>query len=510
MIAQLGDRWILLVTGVAMLIVAGLVNWLAPAKRRRLRRTVIQFGLYLVLELVADALGASGERAWAARLGVAGDLLGAYTQVNLVALTLFDVMLPVIRLPVAFIVTDLFVGAAYLVVTFVLLRGAGMDFGSLIATSAIVSGILALSLQATLGNILGGIALQLDHSISEGDWIQLPDGQQGKVRAIHWRHTVVETRNWDTLIVPNSNLLAANILILGKREGAAPLHRMWVYFHVDFRYPPSRVIEVVRTALLAAPIERVAADPPPSVICMDLAKDGRDSFGYYAVRYWLTDLAVDDPTSSAVRERIYAALRRADIPLARAAQTIYFAPEADRSPEQRKAKRHGERLAALAGVELFSTLTDAEREHLAGHVIYAPFAAGEIITHQGAVAHWLYILVSGQAEIRVNSPDGPAKKIATLTPCAVFGEMGLLTGAPRAADVVAIGATECYRLDKAAFEQIIRERPEIADGMATVMAKRRRELFAANDAPGKAREEEDHEAAKILGKIRGFFGLGGD
>jgi hypothetical protein len=50
---------------------------------------------------------------------------------------------------------------------------------------------------------------------------------------------------------------------------------------------------------------------------MDLAKDTRDSFAYYAARYWLTDLAVDDPTSSAVRARIYAALRRASIPLAR-------------------------------------------------------------------------------------------------------------------------------------------------------------------------------------------------
>ena len=32
--------------------------------------------------------------------------------------------------------------------------------------------------------------------------------------------------------------------------------------------------------------------------------------------------------------------------------------------------------------------------------MYAPFAAGETITRQGAVAHWLYILVHGPAEIR--------------------------------------------------------------------------------------------------------------
>ena len=49
---------------------------------------------------------------------------------------------------------------------------------------------------------------------------------------------------------------------------------------------------------------------------MDFSRDGKESIAYYAVRYWLIDLATDDPTSSRVRARIYTALKRADIPLA--------------------------------------------------------------------------------------------------------------------------------------------------------------------------------------------------
>jgi small-conductance mechanosensitive channel len=509
LVQHFGERWTILATGAAIIVVAWFINRFAPTKRKRIRRTVIQFGLYFALEVASYVAFAAGYELWGGRVGVLADLFAAFTVVNLGALLIFDVALPAIRLDVAFIVADLFVGAAYIISTILLLRNAGMDFGSVIATSAIVSGVLALSLQATLGNILGGIALQLDNSISQGDWVQLPDGTQGKVLAIHWRHTVVETRNWDTIIVPNSSLLASNIIILGKREGAAIQHRMWVYFHIDYRFSPSRVIEVVRTAMLAAPIERVAADPPPSVICYDLAKDGRDSFGYYAVRYWLTDLAIDDPTSSAVRERIYAALRRANIPLARSAQTVFFAPDERRHPEERLERHHADRLVVLAGVELFTTLTPTERESLADHLTYAPFGNAEIITHQGAVAHWLYILVSGKAEIRVNTDGAPPKLIATLTAPAVFGEMGLMTGEPRSADVVSIGASECYRLDKAAFELIIRERPEIADGMARVMAKRRVELFSVRDSPHQRAADEESEAEHIVKRIRGFFGLGG-
>ncbi len=75
---------------------------------------------------------------------------------------------------------------------------------------------------------------------------------------------------------------------------------MWVYFNVDFRFAPSRVVQVVTDGLRAAPIENVAPDPLPNVVCMDHRDEGhpRDAYGAtYAVRYWLIDLAADDPTS---------------------------------------------------------------------------------------------------------------------------------------------------------------------------------------------------------------------
>jgi small-conductance mechanosensitive channel len=507
---HLAERWAFLLLGVAIVVVAWFVNRFAPGKRQAIRRVLIPFALYLVLWGISATFAAGKAPDWAERIRLAADLFESFTVVNLAAIAVFDVALPAIKVDAAGIIADLFIGASYIVAVLATVRGAGVSLGSVITTSAVVSGVLALSLQTTLGNILGGVALQLDHSIHEGDWLQLPDGTQGKVRAIHWRHTVVETRNWDTVIVPNSNLLAANILILGKRTGAPVQHRMWVYFNVDFRHAPTRVIRVVEDALRAAPIDRVATDPPPNVICYDFAKDGRDSFGYYAVRYWLTDLANDDPTSSAVRERVYAALRRADIPLARPTQTVFFAPDDARDADARMARHRAERAAVLAGVELFHPLTDAERLHLADHLIPAPFARGETITRQGAVAHWLYILTRGRADI-VAHVDGDPKPhhVASLEAPALFGEMGLMTGAPRTADVVALTDLECYRLDKEGFQEVITKRPAVAEAMAKTMAKRRIELDAARDGvPVESRRgDETSEAERILRRIQSFFGL---
>jgi CRP-like cAMP-binding protein len=364
---------------------------------------------------------------------------------------------------------------------------------SVVTTSAVVSGVLAISMQATLGNILGGVAIQLDGSVHVGDWVQLADATQGRVIAIHWRHTVIETRNWDTLIVPNSNLLSQNILILGKRTGKPVQHRMWVYFNVDFRYAPPHVIDVVREALGASPIEGVADDPKPTVIAYDFAKDGRDSFGYYAARYWLTDLANDDPTSSRVRARIFTALRRAGIPLARPAQTLFV--EAN-EVETDRTKRHA--------------LTPEERAFVSAHLTYAPFTAGETCTHQGAVAHWLYVLCSGKVEIRRHVEGGTlAKAVAVLEGPTFFGEMGLMTGEPRTADVVALTDVECFRLDKTGLQRVLEERPEAAEQFSKTLAKRRVELLAAagglDDEARKAKMASEEN--RILEKIQEFFGL---
>ncbi len=285
---------------------------------------------------------------------------------------------------------------------------------------------------------------------------------------------------------------------------------MWVYFNVDFRYMPTQVIAVVNEALQSAPIPNVSPTPAPHAICLDLAKDDRDSFACYAVRYWLMDLAVDGPTSSDVRARIYAALRRASIPLARPAFTTFFAPNEDHDDKTRVDRLSRRRIAAVESTEIFRILTDEERRYLASHLRYAPFTRGETMTRQGAVAHWLYIVTSGKAEVRVHTePEDKGTRIAVIEAPGFFGEMGMMTGAPRAADVIALTDVECYRLDKEGFETIVKDRPEIVDEISKTLARRRIDLFLARedlDEGAKSVRQATEEAA-ILTRIRSFFAL---
>ena len=506
--------WTLVLMGLGLVLLAGLIGRVAPRKKKRIRRATILFMLYLTTFALAAVLGKVHAEGWSRRVWFLADLFEVLIVIDLVAILLFDLVLLALRIEIANIVHDLALGAAYILAFIGMLHRSGVHLSGIVATSAVVTAVLALSLQATLGNIIGGVALQLDDSIHIGDWLQLPNGQQGKVKAIRWRHTMVETRNWDTIVVPNSALLGEHIIILGEREDQPVQHRMWVYFNVDFRFSPEEVINVVEDALQSTPIPNVAAFPPPNCICYDYSKSqqGGESYANYAIRYWLTDLGADDPTSSAVRVRLYVALKRAGIPLAVPGQTIWVSMDDPEHKDRKQQREIAHRVSALANIEMLVSLSPEERVRLAEGMRLAPFGRGEIITRQDAAAHWLYVLTRGEVEVKVRGEGGIEKLVTRLSSPNVFGEMGVMTGERRTATISAATEVECYRIDKEVFKAVLRNRPEMAEIISQVMARRRVELAAVRenlDAEAKKRRVKE-ERNKIFGSIQSFFGLDDD
>ncbi|MEP7053245.1 MAG: mechanosensitive ion channel family protein [Pseudomonadota bacterium] len=504
------DSWLVFAGfALAIVVVAGFLRLLPAAPRRRLRRSVILLGFYASTLVAGLALRWAHAPGVVLGLGVASQLLQLLLVINLVAIAVFDLLLRACRVDYPDILHDVLVGAAYLVAFGFLMHQVGVNVTSIVATSAVVTAVVGLSLQATLGNVVGGISLQLDDSVNEGDWVELENKTQGQVKKIRWRHTVLETRDWDTLIVPNGQLMTQQIKVLGKRAGQPVQHRMWVYFNVDFRYAPAEVMRAVNDSLQGAPIPGVANEPKAHCICFDLARENRDSFCYYAVRYWLTDLARDDPTSSLVRERIFAALKRAQVPLAIPAKTVFVSPDDIEHRDRKRTRELESRLRALSAIDLFVTLSEDEQRALASSARLAPFSAREVITHQGATAHWLYVLLKGKALVRVATDGGEARQVAVLEAPSFFGEMALMTGQPREATVIAETDVECLRVAREDVESLIKNRPEIATEISAVLAQRRVELLAVReglDADAK-RHRLSTEHSRILHAVRDFFAL---
>jgi len=88
----------------------------------------------------------------------------------------------------------------------VLLSTVGrVDLTGIVATSAVLTAVIGLSFQDTWQHdgrdgAAGGAFNR------RRDWIHI-DNQEGVVKEIRWRHTSIETRNWDTIIIPNTVLM---------------------------------------------------------------------------------------------------------------------------------------------------------------------------------------------------------------------------------------------------------------------------------------------------------------
>ncbi|HYO92033.1 MAG TPA: mechanosensitive ion channel domain-containing protein, partial [Pyrinomonadaceae bacterium] len=177
-----------------------------PAERMRVRGSVILFAVSFLGMLASGVLqsyGASDNRVtaldsayrWVKWLSL---FIEAVAVINLASVFLFDVLLDKVRLKPPRIMRDLLIAFTYIVAAITLLSQSGVDLTGIVATSAVITAVIGFSLQDTLGNIMGGMALQMERTIGVGDWVRI-DQQEGRVKEIRWRQTSIETRNWDTV-----------------------------------------------------------------------------------------------------------------------------------------------------------------------------------------------------------------------------------------------------------------------------------------------------------------------
>ena len=479
-----------------------------PAARRHLKASALlalsaAAGLLLAATLRSIGVAPASALFRAAR-GISCFLLDV-AVINTLGTLAFDISLSRLRLVVPALLIDLIRAVAYLLAALAVLSDNGVNLTGIIATSAVMTAIIAFSLQETLGNVIGGMVLHLERSLAPGDTIRL-GGEEGTVRQIRWRQTTIETGAGDTIIVPNSVLMKDRVVIVGRRAGQPSRTLRTVSFGVYYDRAPNAVIECIERTFREDPPKNVAAEPPPRCLVGEFA----DGAILYKLSYWLTDVSAGASADSAVRARLYYALSREGIKLSNPSRAVIVVQKDEDVQERSRDLESERRLTALKGVDIFAALSAEELGLLSRRLKKTPFSRDETLTRQGAEANWLYILHSGEAEVRLSSSDGAARQtVATLRAGDFMGEMGLMTGEPRSATVVALTDVGCYRLDRDGFTDIISRRPEIAESISLVLAKRRVELEAARGSIDEQarRERVSKTQAALLTRIRGFFSL---
>ena len=113
------------------------------------------------------------------------------------------------------------------------------------------------------------------------------------------------------------------------------------------------------------------------------------------------------------------------------------------------------RLDLLRQTPLFAGLTDAELETLARDLGHHTFAPGVIIFHRGAPGNTLYLVEFGRVRIFLLGDAGQEITLNFHDPGECFGEIALLTQAPRTASVRALDATRLLALHKGDFDRLL-------------------------------------------------------
>jgi small-conductance mechanosensitive channel len=373
----------------------------------------------------------------------------------------------------------LFAAAAMTILLFVFDQPAT----GLITVSSVVIAVIGFALRNVISDVFAGIALSIDHPYRIGDWIETAQGSAGKVSEITWRTTRLMDRNGFVIIVPNG--LAAGQRLINYGDGERD-------YRTALRVPldPTIPRNVARRILLSGALDagRQIDGLSPDVLLTEYS----DGASIYVVRFRVPDFGREAACRDAVASCVLHALHCTG-------QTIYQSNPCG----PRELPRISPREALLSQVDLFRGFDAVERAELAAKMRCQELSAGETVMRQGDTGDHLYVLGEGILDVEIDRGSlAPIRD--RLAPGEVFGEMSLLTGQPRSASVTAALDAVVYEVHRRDLDPILRRRPELAEGLAAVMAAHQ----AHNKRLGSQREQALPVApGDLLTRLRLLFHL---
>lgn len=127
----------------------------------------------------------------------------------------------------------------------------------------------------------------------------------------------------------------------------------------------------------------------------------------------------------------------------------------------------------LRKIDLFKDLSDENFNHILEYLTEESYPAGSKIIEAGKKGDCLYIIVQGKVRVFITlTDDSDQIVLSTLSRGDYFGEMALLTGEPRSANVETISRTELLKLDKQGFEKLIDLNPVIVRSLSNMLSQR--------------------------------------
>lgn len=356
---------------------------------------------------------------------------------------------------------------------------------SLALTSAVGAAVIGFAAQDTLGNAFAGLAIQIDRPFRVGHWITV-GAFEGLVTEITWRATKLRTKSGNLVVVPNN--IVSKEAINNYSEPAAPT-RLFVEVGASYNTPPNETKSAILAALKDA--TGVLQTPAPDVVLIDF---GASSL-MYRVRFWIDDFSQDERMRDEVRTFIYYEFRRRNIEIPYPTQVQYTRmDDVVDTPARRDVITR-----LIAQVPVFAELHEDAHRELAVAAGTLQYAAGEAIVREGDPGSSMFIVERGRVDVVLSG----GQHVATTEAGGYFGEMSLLTGAPRRATVTAMTDCVLVEIGVDAFREYVQSRPDMLAPIAAAAEARQQAIDAARAIKPTAPKD----GPSLLQRMRVFLGL---
>lgn len=374
------------------------------------------------------------------------------------------------------------------------------SLATILGASGIIGLVMGFALRGLVSDIFSGIALQIDASLTPGDWLDFQyrgRDLSGKLLDIAWRTVVIADTSENIVIIPNGEFAA---IMVTNRSRPSNVSEYSTTIELDCEHDEKRVIAILGTAVERAMLEGVLTRPEPYIRVASV----KDGVVTYRMLFCL-EVGRVSPTKARHVVLYYALqfLKTAGIPVTRVLHNEISRP---RAIGQLHFDQPAARLHMLSGVPFLSILSPRDIAAVAEEVISARLVKGQPLLVAGEPGDSMFVVSEGSLDVVIESDAGPVT-VGQLWPGDCLGEMSLFTGAPRSATVIAREPTVTFEVRKDTMARIFEQNAALVERVAQMIAERQKANESALLRPGEAVEHRA-EARSVLNRIRDFFRLG--
>ena len=371
---------------------------------------------------------------------------------------------------------------------------------TIIAAAGGLGFVLGFAVQGLILDLFSGLAIQMDRPFKVGHFVNCHNrfgvSLIGRVEETSWRTTRLWTTDRNMVIVPNSYITSTIVTNYSMPEAIA---RFEIDYTLDFSVPSERAIKIFNAALTESIGSKgPLATPPPKTIFNGSNSDG----AVYKMRYYLDPVAVSPSKArNTINANIMHHLIYAGLTPSYDRQDIFY----EKMPSQKSWMNKKDRVHLLSNIALFKGLSQPVLNSISESFQFKGLKADEVLIKQGDDGESLFVLVEGLLEVSLQI-ENKKKHLTFLRPGTFLGEMALLTGEKRSADVTSFTASLVGELTKDAIMPLAEKNPEILNKITAIVAKRRLSNIEKNSSNSKDHDEAiEKETKNLMGRVTSFF-----